>query len=69
MIVQFPEFYPDELVYSLLARYYTQSGYMRYTFAAEDLFERRTVKPDIEFFNRLTDEGIKNITRTMSLER
>ena len=31
MIVQFPEFYPDELVYSLLARYYTQSGYMRYT--------------------------------------
>lgn len=68
MIAQFPSFYPDELVYSLLARYYTQSGYMRYTFAAEDLFERRTVKPDIEFFNRLTGEGIKNITRTMSLE-
>lgn len=69
MIVQFPDFYPDELVYSLLARYYTRTGYMCYTFAAEDLFKRKTVKPDIEFFNRLTGEGIKNITRTMSLER
>lgn len=69
MIVQFPEFYPDELVYSLLARYYTRTGYMCYIFVAEELFERKTVKPDIEFFNRLTDEGIKNITRTMSLEK
>lgn len=37
MIAQFPSFYPDELVYSILARYYTRTGYMRYIFAAEDL--------------------------------
>ena len=28
MIVQFPSFYPDELVYSLLLRYYARSGYL-----------------------------------------
>lgn len=51
MIVQFTSFYPDELVYSLLARYYVKSGYMRYTFAAQDLFASKTVRPNIEFVN------------------
>ena len=51
MISFFPEFYPDELLYSVLSRYYAKSGYTSYIFAAEDLYEKRTVKPDIEFLN------------------
>ncbi len=30
MIAYFPTAYPDELLYSQLARYYTKSGYMAY---------------------------------------
>ena len=47
MIVQFPSFYPDELVYSLLARYSARSGYLRYTFAAEELLERPGARPSL----------------------
>ena len=35
MISYFPTAYPDELLYSQLARYYAKSGYMAYTYAAE----------------------------------
>lgn len=38
MIPQFPVLYPDELVYSWLARYYIRTGYLAYTFVAEELF-------------------------------
>ena len=50
MITYFPSIYPDELLYSLLARYYAKSGYLAYTYAAQDLFVKKTVKPDIEFY-------------------
>ena len=46
MISYFPQIYPDELLYSQLARYYYKSGYMAYIFAAEDLFTNRWVRPD-----------------------
>lgn len=68
MIAPFPEFYPDELVYSVLARYYTQSGYMRYTFAAEDLFQAKTVRPDPNFVNLYTSYTLEMLTRKMSME-
>ena len=53
MIAYFPSFYPDELLYSLFARYYIKSGYMAYIYAAEDLYFSRTTRPDIEFINEL----------------
>lgn len=68
MIVQFPSVYPDELLYSLLARYYVRSGYMRYTFVAEDLFQSKTVRPDIEFANAYTPAALQIITRDMPME-
>lgn len=68
MIAYFPSIYPDELLYSQLARYYTKSGYLAYTFAAEDLFQSKTVRPDIEFLNAYTPEALRMITRTMPME-
>ena len=68
MITSFPSLYPDELLYSLFARYYAQSGHIAYAFAAEDLFERRTTKPDIEFIDKLTPEAFDCIMKNMPLE-
>jgi len=67
MITSFPALYPDELLYSLFARYYAQSGHIAYVFAAEELFENRATKPDIEFMDRLTEEARQLVTRTCSL--
>ena len=68
MIVQFPLFYPDELVYSLLARYYVKSGYMRYTFAAQDLFASKTARPDIEFVNQYTPAAYEVLTKNLPMD-
>lgn len=68
MIAYFPEIYPDELIYSLLARYYTQAGYPCYWYAAEDLFVSKTVRPDIEFVNQYTSAVLQMITKDMSME-
>lgn len=56
MIAQFPTAYPDELVYSILARYYMKSGYINFVRAAEELFLRKTTAPSVEFMNEYRDE-------------
>ncbi len=68
MIAYFPAAYPDELLYSQLARYYTKSGYMAYTFAAEELFASKTVRPDVDFINSYTPAAVQAITRNISME-
>ena len=68
MIAYFPTAYPDELLYSQLARYYTKSGYMAYTFAAEELFVSKTVRPDMDFINSYTPAAVQAITRNISME-
>lgn len=68
MIAYFPTAYPDELLYSQLARCYTKSGYMAYTFAAEELFASKTVRPDMDFINRYTSAAVQAITRNMPME-
>ncbi len=68
MIAYFPTAYPDELLYSQLARFYTKSGYMTYTFAAEELFASKTVRPDMDFINSYTSAAVQAITRNMPME-
>lgn len=68
MIAFFPSPYPDELLYSQLARYYTKSGYLAYTYAAKDLFEKKTIKPDIEFISKLQPDALRILTKTKSIE-
>ncbi len=68
MIAFFPSPYPDELVYSLLARYYAKSGYVAYRYAAEDLYANKTVRPDIEFLNEFTDEALMRITQSLPMK-
>ena len=68
MIAYFPTAYTDELLYSQLARYYTKSGYMTYTFAAEELFTSKAVRPDMDFINSYTSAAVQAITRNMPME-
>lgn len=68
MISCFPTLYPDELFYSTLARYYKNSGYMAYTFVAEDLYARKTVKPSIEFINEFSIEAFNVIAKIAPLK-
>ena len=68
MIAYFPAAYPDELLYSQLARYYTKSGYMAYTYAAEELYVSKIVRPDMEFVNVFTTDALRMITRDRAME-
>lgn len=68
MIALFPSIYPDELLYSQLARFYARSGYPGYVFVAEDLFQNKTVRPDIEFLNAYTPEALRLITHDKPIE-
>ena len=68
MICCFPTAYPDELLYSQLSRYYVRSGYFAYTYAAEDLFQQRTVRPNMEFITALTPDAVEMITRYLPME-
>ena len=69
MIAFFPKAYPDELLYSQLARYYVRSGYAKYVFAVTDLYKNETaVHPSVEFVNQYTTDAKEWITRTKPWE-
>lgn len=63
MIGFMPEIYPDELVYSWLARCYAHSGYPAYVFALEDLMGRKNTRPDVELMGKFS----KNVQDIISL--
>ena len=66
MIGVFPEPYPDELLYSVFARYYVRAGYRNYFFVAEDLFLKRSVRPSFEYLPALSDEVVDHLTKNQS---
>ncbi|MDD3325407.1 MAG: TniQ family protein [Sulfurospirillaceae bacterium] len=68
MIGFLPEIYTDELLYSWFARYYVRSGYSSYINAAEDLFERKTARPDVEFINVLNEDAKRIICSKYKIE-
>ena len=68
MIAFFPDVYPDELVYSWLARYGVRSGYSHYRAIADDLFTSNTAKPNLEFIMELSQDAIAAMTANVSFE-
>ncbi len=68
MITYFPEIYPDELLYSQLARCYVKAGYPAYIYMAEDFFQDKKVRADIEFINALTPVAFQIVTKEMPIE-
>lgn len=47
MIIQFPTPYPDELLYSIVARYHIRSGNVFWKHTLEDLFGKRTISASV----------------------
>ena len=68
MIVYLPNLYPDELFYSWLARYYCHTTPV-YSNAIEDILEKKTIRPDIEYINHLNEDAKKLLTRKVSMEK
>ena len=68
MIAFFPGIYEDELVYSVLARYYEKTGYMTYRSVVDDLYRRNTITVDAEYINPLTDEACGCLKRQRSMD-
>jgi len=56
MIGYFPTIYPDELVYSYLARIGVHNGYLLYSHLSEDLYGTINYIPSIEFMDKLLPE-------------
>ena len=70
MIAFFPDAYPDELLYSQLARYYKRSGYVRYVYAVSDLYKNdTTVFPSFEFVNQYTPDAMSWIVKNKPWEQ
>lgn len=64
MIAFFPEIYPDELLYSQIARYHSRSGYARYIYTVSDIYQNgKLVHPSVDFVNKYTTDAMKWITR------
>jgi len=63
MITYFPELYPDELLYSVFARYNVHTGSLLYRGVAEELFMNARAKPDLLFVNELQSEVIEILER------
>lgn len=64
----FPEIYPDELIYSVLARYYVHSGYRYYKDVERDLFLTKQGRVDKEFVKQLRPEIIGLLTKHITME-
>ena len=68
MITYFPEVYPDELLYSQLARCYVKAGYPAYIYMAEDFFQDKKARPDIEFINTFTPVALRIVAKETPIE-
>jgi transposase-like protein len=67
MILQFPTPYPDELLYSVIARYHIRSGNCFWKHTLEDIFGRRTISASVFFpsgIQSLIQRLPKNTTMT-----
>lgn len=68
MIVQFPQIYEDELVYSLFARYHVISGNTSCSYTQEELLLNNKVKVDKEFAKQLKPEIVELITEGKGID-
>lgn len=69
MISCFPSLYEDELVYSVLARYYQKTGYVSYRDVSMDLYRKPNMRPDTEFINPLTNDAVRILCRKKTMKQ
>lgn len=69
MIAFMPKINNDELCYSWLAKYYCHSGYPAYSYALNDLLEKRTIHFSAEFISRFNEDAKEVITNMIPMEK
>lgn len=67
-IAYFPKLYEDELVYSVLARFYSHSGLLNRKFATYELSVKPQLKVDREFIKNLKPEVVEHLTKEMTFD-
>lgn len=67
-LAYFPMIYPDELMYSFLARIKVHSGYPSYIYAARDLLEEGKIAVDIEFISPINKEVERLLLEQISMD-
>ena len=67
MIDFLPPIYPDELLYSWIARWYVRSGYSAYSDVIGLFYGKRTIRPDIEFINRFKADAFAAVSAVTSI--
>lgn len=65
----FPSFYPDELAYSLFARYHIKSGNIHFSETSQELFGKVIINPELEFIDILTPTTRAYLTRNISMKQ
>lgn len=68
MIDYFPKLYPDELVYSYLARLGVHNGYLTYSLLSQDLYGKINYTPSMEFMNKLMPDVEAHIRNIKNME-
>lgn len=66
-IAYFPKLYEDELIYSVLARYFVHEGFLLQKDAKMNLFVSPYAKIEMEFMKKLNQEVIKVLLRDYSI--
>lgn len=67
-ITYFPKIYEDELVYSVLARYYYHSGFLSSRDAVNELLVNPKLKVDREFIKNVKTEVVEHLTKGISFD-
>lgn len=67
-IAYFPKLYEDELVYSVLARYYAHSGFLSSKDAVNELLVNPKLKVDREFIKNVKSEVVEHLTKNISFD-
>ena len=62
-IAYFPKLYEDELVYSVLARYYYHSGFLSSRDAVNEMLVNPKLKVDREFIKNVKPEVVEHLTK------
>ena len=68
MIKKVPDIYPNESVYSWLARLYSQSGYLFHKHFASEVFVSKGVRIDYNFINLLNPSFKKLVRETIGFK-
>lgn len=65
----FPQIYPDELLYSVIARYSDHCCYVKFAYAANEIFENPKLRVEREFMKNLNTDCIQILEKQKPIDK